>query len=367
MSRNLVCHITTVHLPNDVRIFHKECKTLRREGYEVSLIVPQAGELDADGIKVVGLPETTGRWKRFFVLPSLAFRKAQEVAADLYHIHDPELIPLGARLKKSGRVVVFDIHEDVGQQMLSKSYIPGIIRPLASFCYGVYERRTLRKFDGLVCATNHIWEKYRRLNMNTITVNNYPIIEEFGQANSWDKREDGVAYIGNMTRIRGIYEMVNAVENLEVNLHLAGEFENDRTRAELERMPGWKKVRYHGKLNRQEIVRLLNRVKIGLVVIWPEPNYVNAQSTKMYEYMIAGIPVIASDFPLWRSYVDSINCGLCVEPKDAQKLAAAIESLMKDQKKAEEMGRNGRRAIERDANWDNEGKKLAALYRDLLS
>ncbi len=96
------------------------------------------------------------------------------------------------------------------------------------------------------------------------------------------------------------------------------------------------------------------------------PNHVDAQPNKMFEYMSAGIPVIASDFPLWREIIEGCGCGICVDPLDPKKIAEAIDYLVDNPEIARRMGENGRKAVYDRYNWDVEEKKLLALYDSLL-
>ena len=86
----------------------------------------------------------------------------------------------------------------------------------------------------------------------------------------------------------------------------------------------------------------------------------------MFEYMSAGLPVIASNFPKWKNIINETNCGICVNPENPDEIAKAIEFIMTHPKKAKEMGQNGRKLIEKKYNWSIEEKKLNIIYSSLL-
>jgi glycosyltransferase involved in cell wall biosynthesis len=102
------------------------------------------------------------------------------------------------------------------------------------------------------------------------------------------------------------------------------------------------------------------------VILHPEKSFITSQPTKLFEYMAAGIPVIASDFPLWRSIIQEAGCGILVDPLDTQAIAAAIEYLVSNPREAEAMGQRGRRAAEKQFNWANEEQTLLSFYSSLL-
>src|SRR5438093_974126 len=129
MKKNTsITHITTVHPIFDTRIFHKECKSLARQGVTINLIVSHDKKETIEGVQVIPLPFFKGRVARMFIKPILALIAALKTRADLYHFHDPELLPLGVFLKLLGKKVVYDAHEDVSAQVLNKYWIPLYMR-----------------------------------------------------------------------------------------------------------------------------------------------------------------------------------------------------------------------------------------------
>ena len=286
--------------------------------------------------------------------------------ADAYQLHDPELLPVGLRLRRAGMRVVFDAHEDVPTQLLDKPYLaPGVARLLAGL-YARYERYACKHLDGLLAATPHIRERLAHCNARTIDVANYPLPEEFSPERSWDART-GICYVGSISAIRGIREMVQACALLRtpVRLALAGSFADPALAREVALLPGWSRIRALGHLDRAGVGQVMENAFAGLVTLLPTASYRDALPVKMFEYMAAGIPVIASDFPRWRAIVEANDCGLCVDPRDPSAIAAAIDRLAQDPALAQRMGANGRRAVEQTYNWKNEAQKLVRFYADL--
>ena len=171
--------------------------------------------------------------------------------------------------------------------------------------------------------------------------------------------------MGGIARIRGAFEMLNAVEKTTCRLLLAGNFEAGLEQ-ELMKMPGWPQVEPLGFVDRTGVQATMARSIAGMVLFYPEPNHINAQPNKMFEYMSAGIPVIASNFPLWKEIIEGSECGICVDPLDPEEIARAIQFIVEHSAEAKQMGKNGRKAVEQTFNWEKEEKKLIKVY-ELLS
>jgi hypothetical protein len=181
-------------------------------------------------------------------------------------------------------------------------------------------------------------------------------------------RDRAVCYVGSITRVRGALEMVRAIALLpDVTLHLAGPLEHDALLAELQAEPGWARVRYHGRLGRAQVGELLARCSVGLVTLWPMPSYLDSLPIKLFEYMTAALPVVASDFPQWQEIVLRHGCGQCVDPHSPPAIAAAIGAILADPAAQQRMGQAGRAAVLREYQWAPQEATLLGLYRQLLS
>ncbi|MGE5483897.1 MAG: glycosyltransferase family 4 protein [Ignavibacteriales bacterium] len=298
------------------------------------------------------------------------YRCAVEEDGAVYHFHDPELIPVGLILKSRRKKVVYDIHEDLARQILSKDWIPGCARRVVAFVSQVCEGIAGRFLDGIVAATPSIGQRFPP--HKTVVVRNYPIIGELDGTghSSYAARPMNLAYVGVITGLRGVREMVEAVgllpENLGVHLDMAGWFDPPALEDELRAAPGWERVRHAVWLDRPQVAELLDKARAGFVLFHPEPNHISALPNKLFEYMSAGIPVIVSDFALWRGIVEQAKCGLVVNPKDARAVADAAFWLLTHPDEAAQMGERGREAVLREYNWDRESSKLVSLYERLV-
>jgi glycosyltransferase involved in cell wall biosynthesis len=372
MKNFRVVHLASAHSPFDVRIFHKECKSLAKAGYEITVIAPHDRVEIVDGIYIRGVPKFTSRLGRLFCSMWHVCYEAIQQNADVYHFHDLELIPLGLFLRALGKKVVYDIHEDYPcRGIFSKPCILGCCRQTLGRLLEPAENFAARHFSALVPATPAIGSRFTRLGNKTAVVQNFPRVTEFASIGSvsWNQRASAVAYIGHMSIIRGTKEIVKAIdllpERLNATLKLAGTFFPADLRQELACLSGWQRVETVDFLSHQKIPQMLMTVRAGLVTLHPEIHHLNSQPTKLFEYMAAGIPVIASDFPLWREIIHRYRCGLVVDPLSPNAIAEAIEYILTHAEEAEEMGLRGRKAVEACYNWDNEERELLQLYSEL--
>ena len=346
----------------------KQCRDLARQGYKVSLIVADGlGNCRRDGVDIIDVGREQGRMARMLRSTARVYRHARALDAAIYHLHDPELIPAGLRLKWLGKTVIFDAHEDLPLQLLGKPYLSPAGRSMLAHGAAALERLACRSFDGIVAATPAIGAKFSRINRRTVEVANYPVQAEFKAAPSWECKAREVCYVGSIAAMRGVRELVAACSLLRsgVRLNLAGMFEDPALAAAMCAQPGWTRVNWLGELDRAGVGATLDRSLAGLVTLHPQPNYLDALPVKMFEYMAAGIPVIASAIPLWQGIVEEHDCGLCVDPRDPGAIAAAIDYLAGHPEIAARMGANGRRAIGERYNWGVESAKLLAFYEAL--
>ncbi|WP_207765299.1 glycosyltransferase family 4 protein [Solitalea longa] len=365
-----VCHLTSVHKRYDPRIYYKECRSLAKAGYKVHLIVADGlGDETKDGVNFNDVGASKGRFNRFVSTSMKIYKKAKEINAEIYHLHDPELLPVGYMLARKGKKVVYDAHEDVPVQIKAKAYINPLIKQPLSSSVKIVEDYIVKNIAGVITATPYIRDRFLPLNKNSVDVCNYPLINGTSIVKTkWELKNDSICYVGGISEVRGIKQMVEAMKYLNgYKLNLGGEFETDQLREETVKIEGWSKVNELGFLNRDKVGAILAESKIGIVTLQPIKNYVDAMPVKMFEYMLAGLPVVASNFPLYKEILESNKCGICVDPTDPKQIADAISFLLENQEQALQMGDNGYEAVLNKYNWASEEIKVLNLYDKLLA
>ena len=365
-----ICHLASAHERNDTRIGVKMARSAIDQGLSVAFVVADDGPDEMrNGMLVVGVKRYRRRLLRMLFGPISVYRAALRLNARIYKLHDPELLLMMPFIKLfSSAKFVFDSHEDVPIQFLAKPYLNPILRRVGSLVLKGLMHVLCSRLDGVIAATPFIRDKLKKANSNTIDICNYPISHEMTEAANDVGDRLSVTYIGNIGESRGIFELLKAMEYVRhpVRLELVGSFNDASAEARARAMPGWKHVTYHGWVGRDEVVAALKRSVVGIVVLRPHPNYVDALPVKMFEYMGGGVPVIASDFPLWRKIVEDADCGLLVDPLNPKEIAEAIDVFHEDKSRVAEMGRNGSKAALAKYNWGVEEGKLISFYRGLL-
>jgi glycosyltransferase involved in cell wall biosynthesis len=372
-----VCLLSSVHPYFDVRIFRREARSLAEAGYEVAVVaVADFQEKWVDQVRVLGLPQPRRRLLRpvnWYRIVRIALREK----ADLYHFHDPELLLAGTLIRAVTRKpVIYDVHENTPQDILTKEWIPGALRRVASTIFKLFEDTMVRFVDAAVVVNQHLAQRFAG-KTQVVKVANYSRVDDFAAsgvepAQPQDNSKPYFVYTGRISDDRGIYECVQALESLgetRETLICAGRIGpvfNEEFKALLNgsRSSPW--FQFLGLLPYADIPPLLKGATAGLLCFQATPNNVLGTPNKLFEYMSAGIPVIASDFPFIREIVLDANCGLLVQPDNVQEIAAAMSRLLDDPADARRMGRNGLRAVRERYNWQAEEKQLLSLYRVLL-
>jgi glycosyltransferase involved in cell wall biosynthesis len=361
--------VSTVHPWDDNRIFGRECRSLARHGYAVTLIARTDHARLMDGVNVLPAPGQAGsRWSRMLLGVPRATWLAWRCRADVYHLHDPELIPAIPVLRLRGARVIYDAHEDLPVQVRDKTYLPEATRRVVALLARLLCWFADRTSSHVVAATPTIARRFTTT--STTVVHNYPELLPVDTHTDYDEREDVIVYAGGISAARGAPQMVIAMGLADLKpswrLALIGHPNDKGYIAELERLSGWDRIDHLGRLSPLESRTAIAQARIGLAVLQPTDAYRDALPTKLFEYMAAGVPVVASDFPLWRSIVEGAGCGLLVDPTNPAATAAAIKQLVDDPVTARTMGERGRGAAQSRLNWHREATKLVTQVDRLV-
>lgn len=362
-----IIHVTTVHRRNDIRIFQKEVTTLSRHFENVELVVNDGlGNALVDGIEITDLEiKTTSRLSRFFKPFFALLSLLKNKQPDIVHFHDPELMIMGIIMAFRGCSVIYDSHEDLAKDILDKVWIPKVLRRFLSASANIFEHVAIRFFTAVIFV---IESQTSRLGFKkNIVLHNYPILSDYPDEETVEA-EPYFIHIGTLSVERGLREMLDATELLppEYSLHIVGKLSDEAFEIAREH-PAWNRITYTQWIDRKKLIPLIRKAIGGLLLFYPLPNMYNSSPNKLFEYMASGIPVIASDFPVFREILDKNKCGLLVNPQEHRSVLDAMMQLIQNTKLRNTMGKNGIGAVRNFYSWESESRKLIGLYSDILS
>ena len=365
-----VCHMTSAHRSDDGRIFKKECVSLAKAGYEVFLVAPGESRFES-GVQVCGVGRRGGRFSRMLITARKVHKAASELDADIYHFHDPELLPYGVALAKAGKSVVFDSHENYPSQILTKQYLPSGIRAMVSRFYKRYETRACSRFAAAISpctfAGVSVFEGRAK---RAILVGNGCLEDSIPPYESidFDCESDAVCCLGSLTYARGITHLVKAAFLADVRLILCGSISGSYLE-ELRAMPEFCIAEYRGMLPQDQLPSVMKECFAGVAAGLNVGQYGNADilPTKVPEYLLNGLPVILFETPFNRGFMERCECGLTVRMEDVDAFAAAIRRLKKDGDLRKDMAHRGRDYALQHLTWSNDETQLLGLYDSIVS
>lgn len=370
-----VCILTSVHLPFDHRIFHKQAKSLLKAGYDVTLIAQHDKDETVDGVRIVALPKPKNRLGRMLGTWRV-FKLALKQKADVYHFHDPELLLWGWLLRNlAHRHVIYDVHEYFVDTILFKTWIPYFLRKPIAWVFNRIEKILAGGVSAVITVTEPMKQRFSDCQMLCVSIQNFPSLEittRAKESKEFDSENDqySIIYTGRMRKEKGFETILDALDlvvkqNSKVTCVILAEAGNlawlDEERNSLmKRLVKGDNLKILGRVPHNEVFRYVGVSSIGWT---PSLPYQESISTKTLEYMACGKPVVASDLSLTADIVCETKCGILVDPCDAKAHASAILYLLGHPEEAQEMGRNGQRAVLEKYNWENESKKLLEIYR----
>ncbi len=369
-----VLHLSALHGGTDSRVVYREGFSLVPH-YALTMVLTQPDAAVHPGIRFVGVPFYAKLWQRLLLVHPRVFWHALRSPARLVHLHDAELIPLGLLLRALGRTVIWDVHENLHRQLGAKKTNRSALYQAAFRCFDRLARRQLN----LIFAETSYLADYPNLRHPHAVVLNYaplPLLEPFRRGSEWAPDAPEFFYIGQLSMARSLDVLLEALALLRdayprLRVHLFGAFGFDVfSERELAQHPQFDVVRkhlvFHGPTDARRAFPAANHCLAGLALVKPVGDFPGSYPTKLFEYMAVGLPVVTSDFLLYRAVVETHGCGICIDPTSPQALADALRFFIENPATGRQMGENGRRAAERQYNWASQAVILNGFYRRLL-
>lgn len=372
VNTSKVVHLTTGHPASDIRIFYKQCSTLRLTGYKVILVAPHKKDEIVNGVFIKAIPVPKNLFTRLLYTTWKVFIAGLKENAYIYHLHDPELLLYGQLLRVIGKQVIYDMHENMPKTILTKQSVYPCLRGLLSKTYKYLERLLLTKLR-VIFAEKSYYKDYAWVKSHT-TILNMPKIDSLVTIKKNKYSEPTIGYIGSVTAQRGsdtTLSILHALKNKgkAVKWQCVGQLTVDHKNyltnlAEKYKLQG---IYFHGYRSPEDGWEIIAGCHIGIALLKPIPNYLESYPTKIFEYMALGLPVITSDFPLYKEIVENSGCGFCINPDDYEAAANIIDWLITNPQKCKEIGERGYKAVIERYNWDAESKKLLKFYREICA
>ncbi len=365
-----IVHISTVHPRRDTRIFYRECLSLVKNGFNVILVVADGlGNEAFEKVEIIDLGKENGRISNF-IKPYFAILKfIKKLKPDLVHFHDAELMIVGKAIQRKGIPVFYDIHENVAAQILDKKHIKKYLRKPLHYTYKLIEKLLINNFH-LILAEDSYSKIYRTKGKTVTVVLNLPESNSFKNFITDERTENGVFYIGGVSNERGLDVIIEALhilkrKNIDFFMHYIGAVSNNLlSKLSIKEIDN--NIKFYGRMDLMDGYLISKKCKVGLAVLKPINNYLESYPTKFFEYMSIKLPVITSNFKLYKNVIETHNCGYCIDPFSATSLANKIEVLLKDDDLVKLMGENGYKATLNKYNWSQEELKLLSIYNSVL-
>lgn len=359
--------LSSAHPWDDERVFYKIATSLAKRYDVVLCAVSDKDMFFEESIKVYGLKKVS-RAHRFKNYPKI-INIVKKENPEVIHFHDPDLLILGIYFKLIMRKkVIYDVHEDYPLAFKNRHYMPKLLRHIFSGVFNFFEKCVSKMFDAIVVVTEDIYNKFRH--RNKVIIKNYPVLQMWERRNGY--KLDGsinIIYIGSVSYERGISHLLEAVKDLlhlDIKLDIVGPFESQ---SYYERIKNYEcdKIKIWGRVPKNQIPKILEKSHIGIVTLLPLERFKTSLPLKLFEYMAAGIPIIASNFDLWREIIEKADCGVMVNPEDTKEIKEAILYFYNNREKIVQKGLNGFEAVGSEYNWGHEEIKLFELYERILN
>lgn len=352
-----ICNLATIHLRNDPRIFRRECFT-ETQRYEVHYVTcdGKGYELKSN-VHIHGIKKYKSKLLRVIFAPFRVYRKAKAIDADIYVLHDPELLLIALLIKKRGKCVVFDCHEYYNK---AASDFPFILRVVIIFFFKCLARFSISYMDGNIAATEGIVDFLKKVHAKNIhLLHNYAMLKDFKSVQMPDfKHRHCILFTGSFYPV--ILNLIRALtlckNDIKLILRLRNPSSTDSN--SVINTPGFQKTDFKENVCWQQIKLLHKECFAGFVA---HANYfgnVSTSSNKLQEYMANGLPgiILEATNSMWfKNFMNNNGhpLGLVVD-SDPQSIADAIDYLYENKEVARTMGMNGRKAFETKYNFESE-------------
>ncbi len=376
-----ICFLSSKHTPRDKRVFDKEAVSLANAGFRVLHLAPddKIGNHER-GVEIVTYSPPSGLWGRIVQLP-LLYKKAAQINAECYHCNEVDSWLVGVLLKIThSKLIVFDVHEHY-PSTFAESRFPRWLHPVIAESIRLVFRLLTPLTDRIVLAKKSVSIDFMGSKKKQVLVQNFTSLAyrdmELPQKLSQDGHNPNLPitafHLGLIGRKRGWSQLLDAltlVNSKNIHVKIVGTF-NDGSQREFENrvleLGLQERIELREWMPFEQAFQELIVADIGLVLFQPGiQNHVFALPHKIFDYMLAGLPVIAPEFAEELSpIVREAQCGLLIDPSKPEQIANALDNLATNPLMGKRLGLNGRQAVIEKYNWESEAVKLIDMYLEL--
>ncbi|UCE38109.1 MAG: glycosyltransferase family 4 protein [Thermoplasmata archaeon] len=383
--------------PPDIRV-EKEARSLISSGHKVHLLVRgssnQKKEEIVNNIHVHRFFVPTydmpflGYSTYFFIhrykLTYRIIRTIRKYGIQALHVHD---LPYGMAAAMAGKIynlpVIFDMHEHYVDLMKSNFEVQGMNVPLLPSLLSYEERLVCSNAKKVVVVAeegiNRVAQQHKISKDKIVLVSNTADIqllsrfEEDHKKHKHEKEKDDIilSYIGIFSKDRGIDVLLKAMplildKHENVKLLLVGVDPYVEELTDLIKDLGIQnKVKFTGWVPISKAMEYVIESDLCTVPHQSTPQRKTTLPHKIFQYMYFKKPVVVSDIPPLKRIVTEAKCGLVFKADDHTDCAQKVNEILDNPKILFEMGENGRKAVQRIYNWNEDAKKLLKLYEEL--
>ena len=372
-----VCHFASVHTTTDTRVFHRECTSLAKF-FDVTFIGIGNKSGLMNNVNVIAVPKPSNRIYRLLFTTWKVFFLAWKQHADIYHIHDAELIPFAFLFALRGKKVIYDIHENTYEDIMRKPWILDSFRWVLGLLFKTLEWLSAQSmYTILVIAKPEFAKKF--ITRKRVIIQNFADFEQF---NSYRITQRQAIVANNLFYIGTVYDyyydlipIIKALHILKqqgkiIHFHCVG-YKGRYVDTVLSKLPEYEELKeqlhFYGYLNTTEGYEISKTCKVGLCLKNQPEEILLSHERKFFEYMAAGLPVLACNYHIYKEIIDTHQIGKYVTIDDAKAISAALDELFFTTQKLDMYAANGVDAAELTFNWHAEETKLVDLYNNMAN
>jgi len=419
MPKYNICMLTSVRSALEPRMFHRESRSLKQAGYEVTVVAPltkdgflfdmvgeriAAEETIIQDIRIIGFREKRSRFGKVQTALNLLslitngrvklgpnryadlIDKCMKLNADIYHCNDIwslyAAIQIKRHLEKHGRKpkIIYDVYEYTPAVYPGSNIIEDLYNSVLRKVSIHFEKNALKYVDYVITA-NQITRGYL-LGLNrfiqTEVIYNCPGLSIFQEPRSKVAHKDKITlcHEGYLWFRRGLKQMIEVMRVLKerygdkVELLIVGDVygeEGEYLNEKLKEYDLHDTIRCTGWLPYEKVGGAISLADIGIIFLEPtENNMLAGPPNKLFNYMRYGLPVVSVDLPETSRIIRETQCGLIVKDRSINNLAEALSTLMDDEDKRRQIGENAKKAVHNQYSWQQMEKRLLRVYEELL-